>query len=354
MKFKSFKTRVCWLVLLVLALQFSAISPAHAAGASAQNVQNTVNSDAFRVAYIQRVGASMLGRALQAGEIAPLTAAMKDGAQGWQNVAVLVAASPSYFQRADNSNPKFVAQLFQDFTGRVPDATEETPAALDFLKTGSRADLAQVVADTDEFRALTAHSLYQMLLHRAPNDAESSAAVTQLSAGGLNALATKLLASPEYYARGGSSPTGWQNAVQSDLSGDTSDDGTMPATNPMPATNVDYPATTPAVPQSNSARETMVQALLASPEYAAALVQSTYQKFLHRAATPAELQSLGGAASDQITMAVLTSDEYFNRAGGTTTGYLNQLSKDLFGKAGGKNGLPSKGDLLDLLRNKIK
>ena len=116
----------------------------------------------------------------------------------------------------------------------------------------------------------------------------------------------------------------------------------------------DYPASAPV----NRGRAALVQAMLDSPDYAKSVVGNLYQKLLHRAATPTELQSglaaQAGGGEGAVMLAILTSDEYFNRAGGTTTAFLNRLSQDLMGKSGGKNSLPSKGDLLDLLRRKVK
>lgn len=94
--------------------------------------------------------------------------------------------------------------------------------------------------------------------------------------------------------------------------------------------------TPPALMPINGARAPMVQALLTSPEYFTNRIQSDYQKFLRRDATPAELgQWLGtlqnGGSPADVAMGILTSDEYFNRAGGTTTGFMSRLSQDLLG-----------------------
>ena len=356
--------RLFWVSLLVVLLGLAPTRIAHAA-VSAQTVQNTVNSDAFRAAFVGDVYQTLLGRAASSTEAAPLVAQLKGGGKAWQNVVVSVAGSPAYFQKAGNNNASFVNHLFADMVGRAPDAGEEAPAALDYLKGGgSRTDLAGVVADTDEFRQNWTQKLYQKLLGHAATDAEATAGAAKLGTGGWNALAAQVLASPQFFQKSGNSQSGWQNAVnqllvtdESGMNGDTSNGGAGDMG--TPTTTPDYPTTTPATMPMNNSRATMVQALLASPEYFSNVVQGTYQKFLRRGATPPELSQWsgamqGGASSDQVMMSVLTSDEYFNRAGGTTTGYLNRLSQDLLGKSGGsfngKNNLPSTGDLLDMFR----
>lgn len=143
-----------WLFLLMIGAP--SLRTAQAAGANPQAVQKAVNSAEFRAAYAEDVAQKLLGRGATGGEIAQWAAPMQGDAKGWMGVVAAVAGSPAYFQKVGSSNPKFVAHLFQDLVGRAPDAGEEAPAALDFLKGGgSRGELAAVVADTDEFRAST-------------------------------------------------------------------------------------------------------------------------------------------------------------------------------------------------------
>lgn len=336
---------------------FIALLPLSSASAAvnAQAVQNTVESEGFRAFFVQSVHQELLGRAATGGEAAPLISQLEAGGKAWQTVIVTVVASPAYFQKAGGSNAKFVPLLFAAMVGRAPDPAEEAPAAIDFLKGGgSRAQLGEVLADTDEFRANWTQNMYQSLMGRAATEAEAMSGAAKLGAGGLSALGGLLLASPEYFQKAGGTQTGWQNAVNQTLmtGGAVLIEADAPA---MPAT----PTAPPAMPAMNGGRAPMVQALMSSPEYASSLVQGIYQKFLRREATPAELGQWlgavqGGAASEPVMLAVLTSDEYFNRAGGTTTGFMNRLSQDLLGKAGagiGKKNLPSKGDLLDMLRD---
>ncbi len=347
------------------------------AGANPQAVQSTVNSDAFRTAYVQTVYQKLLDRSATPDEVAPLVAQMKGGGKAWVTVVSMVAGTPDYFQKAGNNNATFVNQLFQDLVARAPDPTDEASAATDFLKGGgSRSELADVVDDTDEFRANWTQTFYQKLLGRAATTAEVTAGSAKLNTGGISSLVTFLLASSEYFQKGGNTQSGWKNNVNQTLLADTAPDGGGGTFNGDinnggtggtgdTGGNGGFgdtgfpPANGGGGMPVNNSRAPMVQALLASPEYFSSVVQSTYQKYLRRAATPAELQQWsgalqGGGTSDQVLMSVLTSDEYFNRAGGTTTGYLNRLSQDLLGKAGGTSGKgnrPTTDDLLDMLRN---
>ena len=65
----------------------------------------------------------------------------------------------------------------------------------------------------------------------------------------------------------------------------------------------------------------------------------------------------GGGTTDQVLAGILTLDEYYNRAGGTTNAFLNRLSQDLLGQAQGasgkfgQSGKSKASDLLNILRN---
>ncbi len=334
------------------------VSQPAGAAAKAGTVQNTVNSTPFRAFCVGEIYQKLLGRPATASEAASGDAELQAGGKAWQNLVVAVAGSPAYFQKTGKNNAQFVQSLFEDLVGRAPDAAEETPTSIDFLKANSRDKLAAVVADTEEFRAYWTQNFYQTWLGRAASQSEATASAAQLEAGGIATLASSVLASPAYFQKAGGSQSGWQNAVGATLQG--AGGGEVA---PVPAVPVDYPAP-PQMPtgtmptgavSGNASRAPMVQALLSSPEYFAGTVQKLYANFWGRAATPAEAgQWLGelqnGATSDQILLGVLTSDEYFNRAGGTTTGYLSRLSQDLLGKPGGSPAKKAKSDLMDMLR----
>ncbi|HEX8463756.1 MAG TPA: DUF4214 domain-containing protein [Abditibacterium sp.] len=357
---KFFPARVLWLALFVALGQCVFTAPAVAAG-DAKAAQNAVTSDVFRGRMAQMYHQKFLERAATPGEVSAFSTQWKTGASGWKTAVATLLGSAAYFQKSGGANDKFVRQLFQDVAGRAPDAGEELPAALDFLKGGSsRAQLAEVVVDSDEAKALTGQMLYQELLHRAPSETEATSAMGRLETGGVNGLIVAIVTSPAYFAQSGGTQSGWQNALNQNLlmgapvTGETSSTG-----GGMSEMTVPTPGYPPTASAMNSARAPMVQALLSSPEYASTLVNGYYQKFLRRAATPAEVSQWsgamqGGASSNQVMMGILTTDEYFNRAGGTTTGFLNRLSQDLLGKSGtslSKKNLPSTGDLLDMLRN---
>jgi hypothetical protein len=360
MKLKLFTPRFFWCALFAVLLPLITATPVRAA-ANAQAVQQVLDSDAFAEWYARFAYKDLLlHRDATPGELGAALATFKSGDDGWQKVVAQIAGSSAYFQNAGGTNAQFVTQVFEDLVGREPDAGEEMSSALDFLKTNSREELAAAVVDTDEFRSRLSSLFYIMWMGDKSRitDAETAAGAAKLKAGGISALAGTILSSPAYFARGGGTQNGWQKTVDKDLKsmGDAMPDDGMDTGQTMP----DKTNTMP--PTMGNARTPLVQALMSSAEYFAAIVKKSYSKYLHRAPTPAELQKWSGVlqnggSSDTVTLGVLTSDEYFNRAGGTTDAVMKSLSHDLLGgtngdKNGDKNdGATSTGDIIDLLRN---
>ena len=90
--------------------------------------------------------------------------------------------------------------------------------------------------------------------------------------------------------------------------------------------------------QHRGSRAQFEAVLTSSAEYKAELVNGWYQRFLHRPATAGEISSyqfllLHGTTDKQVLAFLLGSDEYFNNAGGTNQGFVNQLFQDLLGRS---------------------
>jgi hypothetical protein len=83
-------------------------------------------------------------------------------------------------------------------------------------------------------------------------------------------------------------------------------------------------------------RQAVALAVLNSDEFRRKEIGDIYQQFLKRAASPAEINGWANSAAPNATnqnlvALVLASDEYFQRAGGTTAGWVEQLLHDLVG-----------------------
>jgi hypothetical protein len=91
-------------------------------------------------------------------------------------------------------------------------------------------------------------------------------------------------------------------------------------------------------------RASVVLAIESSTEYRGLVVQSLFQRFLHRAADPAGLQAfvnfLGtGGTVEQVEVILLSSPEYFQLHGGTNNGFVTGLYQDVLGRSPDAAGL---------------
>lgn len=184
--------------------------------------------------------------------------------------------------------------------------------------------------------------------------------VNTLEAGGINGLAVAIATSPAHFGRSGGTMSGWQAAPARDLL----DDDAAPISE-MGGVGMAEDEATPRTPGSRpeqaargNSRLALVQAMLDSSAYQTGLMQNFYRKYLGRAATTGEVSAMlqamhNGGSWDDVLAQVLTSDECFNRAGGTTDALLKRLARDLPVQTGGstKGGNIKAGDVLDILRH---
>ncbi len=117
-----------------------------------------------------------------------------------EQVAMLLAGSTEYFQRAGLSNAGFVQDLFADALGR-PATSGEQQAFTSVLTVVSRQQAAALLLSTPEALTDRVEGLYNQFLHREASPAEAAGWVAGLRAGLTDEQVSALfLASPEYLA----------------------------------------------------------------------------------------------------------------------------------------------------------
>ena len=100
-----------------------------------------------------------------------------------------------------------------------------------------------------------------------------------------------------------------------------------------------------------ASRSTVVNGILSSTEYRQKVIQGYYSSYLGRAADQAGMNSMlnylnMGGTFQGVQAAILGSDEYYQRAGGTTTGFLSTLYQSVLGRTIDPYGLSSFTQLL--------
>lgn len=81
-----------------------------------------------------------------------------------------------------------------------------------------------------------------------------------------------------------------------------------------------------------------VNAVVSSPEFHVQEVQTIYQRYLGRAADPASANAFAlflirGGTLEQVTALVLGSQEYYQKHGGTSNGFVDGMYHDLLGRS---------------------
>jgi hypothetical protein len=89
---------------------------------------------------------------------------------------------------------------------------------------------------------------------------------------------------------------------------------------------------------TGASRDKVVASIESSTEYRTNLLNGIYQSLLGRPVDPAGLATFlnfltFGGTPAQVKANILTSPEYYQRAGGTNLGFLANLSQDVLGRA---------------------
>jgi uncharacterized repeat protein (TIGR01451 family) len=211
-------------------------------------------------------------------------------------------------------NQAFVAQLYLDLLGRQAQPAEVQPWAsgLDAYdanpSTGlSRAQVAQAIEGSGEYRTRVVQGLYQKLLKRSASNGEVGAWLANYP--GQAQLEADILGSTEYFShRGGLSNADFLDAVYLDVLGRHVDRIGSQTWLPLLPTSSQEPAVIDAQgdlsPDTSSAmtmRTAVALLIVQSPESDTALVRSLYQQLLRRPSDDAGLA--GFVASMQATTA---------------------------------------------------
>jgi hypothetical protein len=249
-----------------------------------------------------------------------------------EQVIAAFVGSAEYFQRQGSNNSSWLDQAYQDLLGRPRDPGSQ--GFLDQLNAGvSRTVIASELLASTEYRTRLITNVYSTYLQRQPGSADLQAwlpVVGQPSAGPGQPnpdeqFLAGVIGSVEYFQTSGNTALAWTTSLYTELLG----------RNPSQAelTNVLV-----AVLNGFSARrQDAASAIAASAEAETAVVAGYYTQFLGRSASAAELSPwvnllLNGVSREQVIAAIVSSDEYFQKQGGTNTQFVDQLYLDLLGR----------------------
>jgi hypothetical protein len=272
-----------------------------------------------------------LGRTPSGPEVSGWVTALAQGQTSEQVIAAFVS-SAEYFVRQGSNNSSWLDHAYQDLLGRPRDPGSQ--GFLDQLNSGvPRTIVASQLLASIEYHSNRISDVYTTYLQRQPGPADVLAWLPVLGQPSAGAGQPKpdeqflagVIGSVEYFQTSGNTELDWTTSLYTKLLGRTP--------NQTELTNVLV-----AVLNGFSARrQADATAIAASVEAEAAAVAGYYMQFLGRAALPSEvspwvnlLQS--GGSREQVIAAIVSSDEYFQKQGGTNTQFVDQLYLDLLGR----------------------
>ena len=167
----------------------------------AQIVAAIVGSAEFDAMTTTDIFQKILQRDPSSTELSGGTNLLQSG-QSNNYLRALVYATDEFYNNFGNGNDSdYVTAVYQSALNRAPSAYELQEGTLNITE-GGRRQAVQIVLDTAEFRTLVIQEIYQDYLGRSATQAEVTAALAQLSAGGTeDDLVTTVVASDEYWAR---------------------------------------------------------------------------------------------------------------------------------------------------------
>jgi uncharacterized delta-60 repeat protein len=273
----------------------------------------------------------LLGRTASPGEI-----------QSWlppqQNVSPdqvlpLILGSEEYFQKHGHDNASWLAAVYHDLLGRTPDPGSQP--WLDALNRGTpRSQVAAGLTASPEYGRDVITQLYATDLGRSAGAGDVAVWLPVLTQpvppgggpGPTEQFRAGLLVSPEYFHGHGNSDPGWVDSLYTHLLGRLPD--ALGAATTLQAVRIGY----------IGPRQAAAATLLAGDEYKRDLVSGYYNQYLNRSASPGEIDGWvqllrQGATDEQILASIVSSDEYYKRAGGGTDAtWLDALYRDLLGR----------------------
>jgi autotransporter-associated beta strand protein len=285
-------------------------------------------------------GTAVLGSSSLSGETATFqTSSLSTGSHqitavysGDANFAA--STSSTLTQTVGSMNQLFVTQVYQDLLGRAPDSggLDHFSSILD-MNQATRNQVAQTILSSQEGRTHEVEMLYQEFLSRQADPVGLDLSTRFLGMGGSYfQLVSVITGSHEYFQRAGSTNSGFLTTIYQDALSRGID-------------SVGQSLGSQALNNGASLMD-VAKEVFTSQEGLQDLVQSYYNRFLHRAADPAglnaattalqqrvqqEMQQMSltaqqqqeqqqnglpapvGASVDQLVGVIVGSDEYFGR-----------------------------------------
>jgi hypothetical protein len=228
--------------------------------------------------------------------------------------------------------------VYLDLLGRPRDPGSQ--GFLEALNRGTpRPAIVALIQTSQEYDTRLVTTTYAALLNRPASPGEASLWFGLLNAAPVagqpspvEQFTTDVLASAEYFQKHGNSSLGWVDSLYRTFLG-------------RPPDSAGYQGALAAVLNAYAAlRQDVGVTMTSSSEYHTALVAGYYMQFLKRAGSPDELSRWvgilqAGGTDEGVLAGIVSSLEYFGKAGGTNQQWLDQIYQDLLGRSRDPNDL---------------
>jgi hypothetical protein len=293
----------------------------------AQLVQQIEQSTEYQTDVVQDVYTTVLHRPADPAGIALWTAFLAKGGTEKQLEAIFYGSGEYFANRGGSTTDGFLTALYQDILNRPIDSAGQQMGRQALANGTSRSALATIILNSSEADQDEIQALFQQYLHR-PADTGGLANFTAYLQGGgsLEGVIVNLVGSSEYAQNaGGDANQLYVARLYQDLLN-------------RPADAAGLANFTGLLNSGAASRLQVVQAILASSEYHAQVVQQLFTTYLHRDADKAGLSAFtplldNGATDEQVALLLVGSGEYLQqRGGGTNDGFLDAFYHDALGR----------------------
>lgn len=283
-----------------------------------------VNSPEYRNNLVSDYYTRFLGRSAGTGDLAYWGQVYQ--AAGAEQVAAAITGSAEYINRQGGSATAWLQALYPDLLHR-PIQTGEQTFWVSALQAGATPTaISLTIATSTEARNNLVSGYYTQFLKRSASPGDLAYWVGQMARGQRDEQVLAAIASSrEAFAKSGDTITSWVTAQYQGILRRSPD-----------AAGVNY-FVDRILTAYAPARQTVATILANSDEAHRRATAEYFSRLLGRSASDAELTAwVGlrrGMTAEQQVAAVVASPEYFQRAGGTNTAWLDQMYRDVLGRA---------------------
>ncbi|MDQ5841513.1 MAG: DUF4214 domain-containing protein, partial [Chloroflexota bacterium] len=219
-------------------------------------------------------------------------------------------------------NQRYVSRVYLDLFNRAPDAAGLAGWTAKLDSGTPRVAVANAITSSPEYRSKLIAGSYAKYLGRTPDPTGLSGWLAAMNRGiTISQMESGFIASNEYYAKAGATNAAWVGKLYSDVLGRT-------------APSAEVAKWTAQLNAGTASRTKVAMGFLLSTERLSTVVNGYYVQLLGRALDPSGQATWvrilqAGGRNEAIIGSIVSSTEYFIKAGSTNSGWVTALYRDV-------------------------